>query len=169
MNISRFFLLLVLPVLLWSSACLGGRNGDMIANGTLECQVNGTPWEGDFIAMASLSGDASREVLTITGQQDSDNSQVQVILNPFTGPGTYTIVEGDFSETDQGRYTGSNALTQTFTTMSGLGEGTIEVTEFSADGQAQGTFSFTAVNATSGNEEVEITQGTFDLEVTDDR
>lgn len=151
-----------------SSCGLFTRNNDMLVEGTLTCQVDGADWTGDFIAQALLSSTGADDVLTITGQQSDGNTQVQVILNPFTGPGTYTIVKGNFAETNMGRYTGRNPLTQTFTTMSGLGEGSIEITDFEADGKVKGSFSFTAVNAASGNAEVAITNGMIDLEVTEE-
>jgi hypothetical protein len=133
--------------------------------GTLTCEVDGQPWEADFLAQAQYSDDGSRQVLTIIGQRSSDNSQVQLILNPFSGAGTYQIVKGDFSETDQGRYTGENPVADTYTTLSGAGSGSIEVAEFATDGQAVGTFSFTALNANRGNAKVEVTNGSFDLAV----
>lgn len=165
----RFLQIVALGLLLMASSCgLFTRNNDMLVEGTLTCQVDGADWTGDFIAQALLSSTGADDVLTITGQQSDGNTQVQVILNPFTGPGTYTIVKGNFAETNMGRYTGSNPLTQTFTTMSGLGEGSIEITDFEADGKVKGSFSFTAVNAASGNAEVAITNGMIDLEVTEE-
>ncbi|MEM6261137.1 MAG: DUF6252 family protein [Bacteroidota bacterium] len=168
MTLRNLFFLLMISMLV--VACGNDDDGDdptssEQVNGTMTCKVDGTDWTGNFIVQATYSAGSGADVLTITGQQSSDNSQIGLILNPFTGPGTYTVNQGNFTATSQARYSGPNPVTNTFTTIGGLGSLTIVVSEFDADGKVKGTFEFTGVNAASGNADITVTEGSFDIEV----
>jgi hypothetical protein len=122
------------------------------AGNTLTCTVNGTAWNASLAVVATNTGG----VLTVTGS-DSNAGQCQVIIFNPSGAGTYPL-GGNLTNQSNGRWTQGTGQEDTYTTMLGQGQGTVEITELS-DTKVKGTFSFTAKN--SAGTEVTITEGSF--------
>lgn len=163
MKFSYLFLPLILCSILFTACKDDDSPEDQDpADGTLTCNVDGQAWEGSLVAQALYTTD-NRKTLTLTGQQAGDNSQVQVIVTPFDGVGTYTATLGDFTATIGARYTGSNPVTDTYTSSAGQGSVMVEVTSFEATGRVKGTFSFTAKNTSS--QDISVTNGVFDIKI----
>lgn len=131
---------------------LGGAEG-----GSMSCEVDGDKFKANIAVVATWESD----LLTVTGSGNIAE-QCQIIIYDCPGDGTYEIT-ADLTERNQGRWTGSvDPSTGTYTTMSGLGSGTVEITKLT-EKTVKGTFSFTAQN-TEGTE-VSVTSGEFSADV----
>jgi hypothetical protein len=133
-------------------SCGGIFGGD--TNGSMTCDVDGNGFEATLSVVATND----QNILTVTGSGPNAD-QCQVIIQDFDGVGTYTI-SANFDERNTGRWTESiNPMTGTYTTQGGLGTGTVEITDYTADEEVSGTFSFTAKNMEGT--EVSVTNGEF--------
>lgn len=120
--------------------------------GAMTLKADGADWSASLAVVASNEGG----VLTVTGS-DSNAHQAQVIIYNASGTGTYTL-GGSITNQSNGRWTVGLGQNDTYTTMVGQGQGTVEITEISDTG-VKGTFSFTAKNG--AGTEVSITEGSF--------
>lgn len=150
------FHLLVLFALsaLMMQSCIGMlMRGD---GGKVTCDVDGDSFTSSVVVATNVSNE-----LTVTAS-GGISKQVSLIITDFNGTGTYEVTNSS-TEENSCRWTGSvDPTTGSYTTMGGLGSGTIEVTDFSED-RVEGTFSFTAKNQEGG--EVEVTNGAFDADI----
>ena len=119
---------------------------------TLTLKADGTAWSASLAVVATNESG----VLTVTGS-DSNAHQAQVIIYNPSGTGTYTL-GGAITNQSNGRWTVGLGQNDTYTTMVGQGEGTVEITELTSTG-VKGTFSFTAKNG--AGTQVSITEGSF--------
>lgn len=120
---------------------------------SLTCKVDGNAWTASLAVVATNSGG----VLTVTGS-DSNAGQCQITLMNVKGTGTYEL-GGSATNPNTGRWTqGLDPNNDTFTTMMGIGSGSVEITELTSS-KVSGTFSFTAKNMNSQG--VSITDGSF--------
>lgn len=131
---------------------LGGPEG-----GSMSCEVDGDKFKANIAVVATWESD----MLTVTGSGNIAE-QCQIVIHNCSSEGTYEITASN-TEANVGRWTESvDPSTGTYTTMGGLGSGTVEVTKLT-EKTAKGTFSFTAQN-TEGTE-VSVTSGEFEADI----
>ncbi|MEZ5084064.1 MAG: DUF6252 family protein [Bacteroidales bacterium] len=132
------------------------NNNQTPTNGAMTCKVNGTSWTASLAVVAT----DENGLLTVTGS-DSNAHQCQVSVFNHTGTGTYSL-GGSITNPNLGRWTEGLSQNDTYSTMVGLGSGTLEITELTAT-NVKGTFSFTAKNG--AGTEVSVTEGSFDAPI----
>jgi len=122
------------------------------SQGSMSLKINGTDWSATLAVQATnVNG-----VLSIAGS-DANARQCQVtVINP-NGAGTYDL-GGSQTNSNSGRWTQGTGTNDTYTTMLGLGAGSVTITELTAT-SVKGTFEFTAKN--TALEEVTLTSGSF--------
>jgi hypothetical protein len=120
--------------------------------GTMTLKVDGVDWSATLAVQATNSNG----VLTVAGS-DSNAQQCQVTIMNASGTGTYQL-GGTPTNPNSGRWTKGTGQNDTYTTMLGIGSGTVTITELTAN-SVKGTFEFTAKN--TPQEEVSITDGSF--------
>lgn len=161
---TRFAFMIILSLGIVMTACKKdegeddnpGGNTPTPTQGTLACKVDGADWSASLAVVATNSGG----VFTVTGS-DSQAKQCQVSIMNINGPGTYQI-GGGLTNPNAGRWTASTDPADTYSTMLGMGTGTVEITVLTAT-HAEGTFSFTAKN--TAQQEIGITSGSFSADI----
>ncbi len=135
-------------------------------DGTLTANVGGSSYTATFGITAQIAGSGSAQALTISGGT-ADSENLQITIQGFDGEGTY-----DLSFVNIGAYT---ILTDINNPMSAVIYSTIgdaqtvngEVNVSSFDGNtAKGTFEFTAINLDDATDVKEVTNGAFNITVT---
>ena len=128
----------------------------------MTAKVNGANYTATLGITARISGSGASQAFAVSGgTEDSEN--LQIIINGFDGEGTY-----DISLLNIGTYSylpdPSNPDPSTvviYTASSG------ELNVSSYDGNtAKGTFNFSAANLNNPSDTVEVTNGEFNIEVT---
>ncbi len=162
----------VMLVLLMSLAIVSCKKDDdggddpQGGDGTLTANVGGASYTATFGITAQISGSGSAQVLAISGGT-ADSENLQMIIQGFDGEGTY-----DLSFVNIGTYT---ILTDINDPMSVVIYSTVgnaqsvngEVNVSSFDGNtAKGTFEFTAINLDDASDVKEVTNGSFNITVT---
>lgn len=132
------------------------NNNPNPTTGAMTCKVNGTAWTATLAVVATNANG----LLTVTGS-DSNAHQCQATVFNHTGVGSYPL-GGSMTNPNTGRWTEGLGQNDTYSTMLGLGTGTIEITEITAT-NVKGTFSFTAKNG--AGTEVSITEGSFNAPI----
>lgn len=165
-------LVLILALSLAFVSCKKDDNGGdegTAAVGTFTAKVDGQNFEGlTGTVVAQVSASGSTEVIAVSGGT-SNSENLQMIVQNFTGEGTYEL-----SFLNIGTYSflpdPSNPDPNTVVVYSTVGDGqTIngEINISSYDGETvQGTFSFSGVNINDPNDTKSVTQGAFNIEVT---
>ena len=150
---------IVCTLMLAAAACGGGGSSSATgpgnnASNAMSAQIDGATWTSS----ASRRATRTNNVLSITG---SDNAQklITIAVANVTATGTFSLALGNANGAL------GNVIDGTKIWASSLqgGGGTIIVTTLSS-ARVAGTFSFTAVPATSAaTGTVRVTNGTFDL------
>jgi hypothetical protein len=145
-----------------------GGDDPQAAAGTMTAKINGANFQSlEGTAMAQESNSGGVRVLAVSaGTVNSEN--LQVIITNFDGEGTYNI-----NFTNIGTYSylpdPSNPDPNTvviFTSVNGTSSvGEINISSYS-ETNVQGTLSFTGYNMNDPADTVSITEGSFDLELT---
>ena len=125
-------------------------------SGTLTATVNGSYFDATLAVQAVFENG----VLSVAGNNGNAQQLQITLLNP-DGAGTYQI-GGNMANPNTGMYVDGPSAEETYTTMVGVGNGSVEITEFT-DSKVKGTFSFTARN--TGGNEVHVTDGRFDVNI----
>ncbi|MAZ73445.1 MAG: hypothetical protein CMC70_09900 [Flavobacteriaceae bacterium] len=157
--------LLILLMSLTVVACKkddDGGDDPQAGEGTLTAKVDGANYTATLGVTALLSGSGDNQAFAISGGT-ADSENLQIIITGFDGAGTY-----DISLLNIGTYSylpdPSNPDPSTvviYTASSG------ELNLSSFDGNtAQGTFNFSAANLNNPSDTVEVTNGEFNIEVT---
>ena len=135
--------------------------------GTFTAQVDGSSFSGitgTVVARLTNSGTA----LAVSGGT-SDAENLQIILTAFDGVGTYqlnAINIGTYSYLPDPSNPDPNTVV-VFTTVNGASSnGEINISSFDGD-NIQGTFSFTGYNINNTSDTVSVTNGEFNIEVTE--
>lgn len=123
-------------------------------NGTMTAKVDGV----DFDATLAVQATLDQGVFVVAGN-NGNAQQIQITLNNISSSGTYQI-GGSMTNPNMGLYVDGPSAAESYTTIVGVGSGTVEITELT-DTSAKGTFSFTARN-TAGDEK-SVTEGAFDV------
>ncbi|RDK89234.1 DUF6252 family protein [Marinirhabdus gelatinilytica] len=161
-----FLLFVSLAVMACNKSDDDGGDDPQGGVGSFTAQVDGSSFTGitgTVVAQLSNNGTA---LAVSGGTNDSEN--LQIILTAFDGVGTYQL-----GLTNIGSYAflpdPSNpdpSTVVTYTTVNGTSSnGEINISSFDGDTVA-GTFSFTAFNPQNTSESVEVTNGEFNIEVT---
>lgn len=155
-------------ILLMSLAVLSCKKDDdggddpQVGDGTMTAKIDGANYTATLGITARVTGSGANQAFAVSGGT-SDSENLQVIINGFDGEGTYEI-----SLLNIGTYSylpdPSNPDPSTvviYTASSG------ELKVSSYDGNtAQGTFKFSAANLNNPSDTVEVTNGEFNIEVT---
>ena len=135
--------------------------------GTLTAQIDGTGLSADIAVQAQITMSPQGDVMAISGGT-SQSENLQMIIQNFDGAGTY-----DLNFLNIGTYSflpdPSNPDPSTvviYTTVNGTSSaGELRVSSF--DGNTiKGTFNFTGYKSDDPNSTVAVTNGEFDLSVT---
>ena len=165
-------IVLILAVSLAIVSCKKDDNGGDEGTGgvgTFTAMVDGQSFEGlTGTVAAQVTAAGTTEVIAVSGGT-SDSENLQMIVQNFTGEGTYEL-----SFLNIGTYSylpdPSNPDPNTVVIYSTLGDGQTvngEINIASYDGETvQGTFSFTGININDPNDTTSVTQGEFNIEVT---
>jgi hypothetical protein len=117
----------------------------------MKAKING----GEFINYGLLAAQPASGNLILSGGTQDPNTNLSITVPETIAPGTYPFASAPAAGAAYGMYNnGTSFVSQT---------GTINITT-NSDGVIQGTFSFTA---TAGTETVEVTEGSFFLEIAD--
>ncbi len=135
--------------------------------GTLTAKIDGTNFTADIAVQAQISAAGQGEALAISGGT-SQSENLQMIIQGFSGEGTYNL-----NFTNIGTYSyipdPSNPDPTTaviYSTVNGTQSvGELNVSSYDGD-TIKGTFSFTGYNLNDPNDTVSVTQGSFNLTVT---
>ncbi|MAY23491.1 MAG: hypothetical protein CMC74_11985 [Flavobacteriaceae bacterium] len=145
----------------------GGDGGDAGA-GMMTAKVDGanfTSLDGTQAAEESNSGGV-RVLAVSAGTVDSEN--LQMIVQNFDGVGTYDLnflSIGTYSYLPDPSNPDPNTVV-VYTTVNGTSStGEINISEYSST-NVKGTFSFTGYNLNDNSDTVSVTEGSFDLELT---
>jgi len=163
----------VMLVLLMSLAIVSCKKDDdggedpAGATGTLTAKIDGATLTADIAVQAQITPSGQGDVLAISGGT-SASENLQMIIQGFDGVGTYGL-----NFTNIGTYSylpdPSNPDPSTvviYLSINGTGStGELKVSSF--DGNTiQGTFNFTGYKADDQTDTVAVTDGEFNLEVT---
>lgn len=158
---------LVVAAALLVGACDSGSNDedDLAATGRMEAVVDGANWEATN-ATANTVTAAGRRIVTFNGAFVESSTEQEVLsiqvteLSATLQPGTYSLDSDDTGDgiSAQGSYQPNSDPTSAFLSQSG--SLTIDSID---DESASGTFSFTALNPSSGNT-IEVTDGRFNVQ-----
>ncbi len=153
-------------------ACKSDDDGGPDNNGgegSFTAKVNNDSFTGiTGTVVAQLSGSGPGQTLAVSGGTN-DSENLQVVIIGFDGPGTYPL-----NFTNIGTYSylpdPSNPDPTTVVVYTTVGNaqgnnGELNVSSFDGD-NVQGTFSFTGFNLDDISDTVSITEGTFDIKVT---
>lgn len=125
-------------------------------SGTMTATVNGNSFDATLAVQAVYENG----VLSVAGNNGNAQQLQITLLNP-DGTGTYQI-GGNMANPNTGMYVDGPSAEETYTTMVGVGTGSVEITEFT-DSKVKGFFSFTARN--TAGDEVSVTNGQFDVNI----
>jgi hypothetical protein len=131
----------------------------------MEAVVDGADWNATNATANEVTA-AGRRIVTFNGAKVDGSTQQEVLsiqvteLDAPVAPGTYSLDSGDTSDgiSAQGSYQPNSNPSSSFLSQSG----TLTIDAIS-ESSASGTFSFTALNASSGNT-IEVTNGSFEVE-----
>ncbi|QIE59265.1 hypothetical protein G5B37_06720 [Rasiella rasia] len=137
------------------------------ATGTLTAKIDGATLTADIAVQAQITNSPQGDVLTISGGT-SQSENLQMIIQNFDGVGTY-----DLSFINIGTYSylpdPSNPDPNTvviYLSLNGT-DATGELRVSSFDGNSiEGTFNFTGYKQDDATDTVEVTEGKFNLEIT---
>lgn len=155
-------LLMSLAVIACNKSDDDGGDDPQAGDGTLTAKIDGVNYTATLGITARVSGSGASQAFAVSGGTN-DSENLQVIINGFDGEGTYEI-----SLLNIGTYSylpdPSNPDPSTvviYTASSG------ELKVSSYDGTtAQGTFKFSAANLSNPSDTVEVTNGEFNIDVT---
>ena len=144
-----------------------GGEDPAAGTGTLTAKIDGATLTADIAVQAQITNSAQGDVLAISGGT-SQSENLQMIIQNFDGVGTY-----DLSFINIGTYSflpdPSNPDPSTvviYLSMNGT-DATGELRVSSFDGNTiEGTFNFTGYKSDDPTDTVEVTEGQFNLEVT---
>lgn len=137
--------------------------------GTFSAKVDGSNFSGmQGTVMAQLTNNGNGQVLAVTGgTMESEN--LQMIIQNFDGEGTYNLNFlniGTYSYLPDPSNPDPNTIVLYTTVGDGLSDnGTISISSFDGN-TVKGTFSFTGYNIDDESDTVDVTEGQFNVEVT---
>ncbi|MCG2418518.1 hypothetical protein K8089_05740 [Aequorivita sp. F47161] len=137
--------------------------------GTFSAKVDGDSFSGiQGTVVAQLTNSGSTQVLAVSGgTMDSEN--LQMIIQNFDGEGTYNLNFmniGTYSYLPDPGNPDPNTVVIYTTVGDGQGNnGTISISSFDGN-TVKGTFSFTGINLNDNSDTVSVTEGQFNIEVT---
>ncbi len=136
---------------------------DMSA-GDFKASVAGTAI--DFSAMSGCYKGLYDEssALFIDGGTSDYSNEIDIILVNVTGIGDYIVGDSTENSASYSSVSDDGLVTSYYTF--GEGTGLVKVTEYSGN-RIAGTFSFTAINNYDDDSQISVTNGTFNLEVSD--
>lgn len=124
------------------------------SNGTMTAKVDGVDFEATLAVQASLD-----EGVFVVAGNNGNSQQIQITLNGVSSAGTFQI-GGSATNPNMGLYVDGPSAEESYTTIVGVGSGTVELTELT-DSSAKGTFSFEARN--TPGDVVNVTEGSFEV------
>ena len=155
-QLTRLFTTLMLSAVLFSCKKDDNNNNAALGNGTMTAKVDGA----SFNASLAVQATKTSGILSFAGT--GSDGQINVAIPSYTGPATYTIGAPS-------AVTATYALTSSpftaYTASLVLGSGSIVITS-ETGGYVEGTFSFTASNASGGaTVSKTITDGAFRIKL----
>jgi hypothetical protein len=169
MKRTHFMLALLFTSLLFTSCKSDDDGGDdpQGGEGTFKAQVDGNSFEGingTVVARVTNNGNA---IAISGGTNDAEN--LQMIITAFDGEGTYQlgmINIGSYAFLPDPSNPDPTTVV-TYTTINGTSNnGEVNISSYDGD-NVRGTFSFTAFNPNNTSESVSVTNGEFNIEVTE--
>lgn len=172
-SIKQFSFALVLAVTAILSSCSSDSSGGSGSGGvgTLKAKVGGTNFTSiPQAAMALLATNGTFQNLAITGADATGKSLQLEVIAENIGVGTYAITDqsdtfatGNYSEVNVSNPPAAQLWGAPYD--GGGNSGSIVITSMTAT-NVKGTFSFTALNLTTGSGTKAITEGTFNVDIT---
>ena len=166
-----FALVVVLIATLSSCSSDSSSGGGAAGLGTLKAKIGGSNFTSiPQAASAIIASNGTFQNLSISGADASGKSLILTILGENIGVGTYPITDQS-TEIASGTYTEVNISNPSSAVVWGApydgggNSGSIIITSKTAT-NVQGTFSFTAINATTGTGTKAITNGVFNVNLT---
>ncbi len=162
--------LLALFVSLAVTACKKddeGGDDPQGGEGTLTAKIDGQSFSADIAVQAQISDAGQTDVLAISGGT-SQSENLQMIIQGFDGVGTY-----DLNFTNIGTYSylpdpnnpDPNTVKIYISINGTQSTGEVNVSSFDGD-NIKGTFSFTGYDVNNQSDSVTVTDGQFNLAVT---
>lgn len=145
-----------------------GGDDPQAAAGTMTAKVDGANFQSlEGTAMAQETNTSGVRVLAVSaGTVDSEN--LQVIIQNFEGEGTYDINflnVGTYSYLPDPSNPDPNTVV-IYSSVNGTNSvGEISISSYS-ESNVKGTLSFTGYNLNDASDTVSVTEGSFDLELT---
>lgn len=171
LTISTIFLSLFISISLTScSSDDDGGSGGNAANGTLKANIDGANFQSqEMLSTANKVSAGGSTTMTLQGTDNSGKGFIFVI-NGYDGVGTYTFggtslgfINGSYIEANATNPTASQTWTAPYDDDSIRGE--LQMSTDSGD-NVTGTFEFTAKNSNGDGSIKNITEGSFNLDVT---
>lgn len=137
--------------------------------GTFSAKVDGGSFSGmQGTVVAQISGSGSGQVLAVSGGT-TESENLQMIISGFDGEGTYDLNFlnlGTYSYLPDPGNPDPNTVVIYTTVGTGQGNnGTLSVSSFDGN-TVKGTFSFTGFNLDNNGDTVAVTEGQFNIEIT---
>jgi hypothetical protein len=145
-----------------------GGDDPQVAAGTMTAKVDGANFEsleGTVVAQESNSGGV-RVMAISAGTVDSEN--IQMIIQNFDGVGTYELNLaniGTYSYLPDPNNPDPSTVVVYMAVNGTTSGGEVNISSYTAD-RVKGTFSFTGYNIQDTSDTVSVTNGSFDMEVT---
>ena len=167
-----FALVLVLALVTTLSSCSSDSSSSGSGGlGTLKASVGGTSFKSiPQAATAIIASNGTFQNLSISGADATGKSLILTIIGENIGVGTYSITDqsdeiasGTYTEVDISNPSSAQVWGAPYD--GGGNSGSIIITSMTAT-NVKGTFSFTAINATTGTGTKAITNGVFNVNLT---
>lgn len=147
-----------------------GGSGGNAANGTVKAKIDGANFQSQkMLSTATKVSAGGSTTMTLQGT-DNSGKGFNFVINGYEGEGTYTFggeslgfIVGNYIEANASNPTASQTWTAPYDDDSIRGE--LQISTDSED-NVTGTFEFTAKNSNGDGSIKNITEGSFNLEVT---